>query len=310
MDPDVRLRGSPAEHERLADAAALPGELDQTSVVHDPVDDRGRELVDPRHEQLLAFRISQHPHGTAGPPAVLEVMVHRGLFLLVAVAPVAFPAPGGDAGALLLEPVRVPRQQRALAGIAEFVYHVRGAVLVFDVQVHGPVALLLAVLRHKGVLLPVGKSKKRHHLGHNCLLIPSRETIKRTEALDVLLKAFLSDDEELAKTLKLVDADPLIHDFACVLIAHINLVQSTGMRTGVAKQIEIFVKRMQRHCDWYHNQESVHDHLTQQFDAIELLLTRAVEFNRMRDEETLSECQRILAQTAIQATGASWPKTG
>lgn len=183
-------------------------------------------------------------------------------------------------------------------------------MLVFDVQVHGPVALLLAVLRHKGVLLPVGKSKKRHHLGHNCLLIPSRETIKRTEALDALLKAFLSDDEELAKTLKLADADPLIHDFACVLIAHINLVQSTGMRTGVAKQIEIFVKRMQRHCDWYHNQESVHDHLTQQFDAIELLLTRAVEFNRMRDEETLSECQRILAQTAIQATGASWPKTG
>ncbi len=82
------------------------------------------------------------------------------------------------------------------------------------------------------------------------------------------------------------------------------------MRTGVAKQIEIFVKRMQLHCDWYHNQESVHGHLTQQFDAIELLLTRAVEFNRMRDEETLSECQRILAQTAIQATGASWPKTG
>ena len=50
--------------------------------------------------------------------------------------------------------------------------------------------------------------------------------------------------------------------------------------------------------------------IEQQFDAIELLLTRAVEFNRMRDEETLSECQRILAQTAIQATGASWPKTG
>ena len=124
----------------------------------------GRELVDPRHEQLLAFRISQHPHGAAGPPAVFEVMVHRGPLLLVAVAPVTFPAPGGDAGALLLEPVRVPRQQRALAGIAELADHVGGAALVFDVQVHGPVTLLPAVLRHKGVLLPVGKSKKRHHL--------------------------------------------------------------------------------------------------------------------------------------------------
>nr|DAV51421.1 MAG TPA: hypothetical protein [Caudoviricetes sp.] len=34
------------------------------------------------------------------------------------------------------------------------------AALVFDVQVHCSVTLLLAVLRHKRVLLPVGKSKK------------------------------------------------------------------------------------------------------------------------------------------------------
>ena len=40
-----RLRGCPAEHERLADATAPPGELEQASVMHDPVDDRGRELV-------------------------------------------------------------------------------------------------------------------------------------------------------------------------------------------------------------------------------------------------------------------------
>ena len=44
--------------------------------------------------------------------------------------------------------------------MAEFVYHVGGAAFVFDVQVHGPVALLLAVLRHKGGLLTVGESKK------------------------------------------------------------------------------------------------------------------------------------------------------
>ena len=120
----------------------------------------GRQLVDPRGEQLMAFRIAERAHGAFQTPAVSEVMVHRGPLLLVRVPPVAFPAHGGDAGAFLLEPVRVPRQQRALAGIAEFVYHVRGAVLVFDVQVHGPVALLPAVPCHKGVLLPVGKSKK------------------------------------------------------------------------------------------------------------------------------------------------------
>ena len=120
----------------------------------------GRELVNPRHEQFLAFRIAEHPHGAAGPSAVFEVMVHRGPFLPVRVPPVAFPAPGGNAGALLLEPVRVPRQQHALAGMAELADHVGGAAFVFDVQVHGPVALLPAVLRHEGVLLPVRESKK------------------------------------------------------------------------------------------------------------------------------------------------------
>lgn len=126
------------------------------------------------------------------------------------------------------------------------------------------------------------------------MLIPSQEDIKRTEDLDKLLKVFLPDSKESAKTLKLAETDPLIHDFACVLIAHINLVQSIGMRSGVVKQIELFIKRMRRHYDWYHNSESVHDHLTQQFDAIELLLTRAIEFNQMRDDEVLSEYQKDL----------------
>lgn len=60
-----------------------------------------------------------------------------------------------------LEPVLVPHSQRASAGIAELSDRTGGVVFVFDVQVHGPVALLLAVLRHKGgAVLPVGESKK------------------------------------------------------------------------------------------------------------------------------------------------------
>ena len=120
----------------------------------------GGELVDPRGEQLMAFRIAERAHGAFQTPAVSEVMVHRGPLLLVRVAPVAFAAPGGDAGAFLLEAFPVPHRQHPSAGIAELADHVRGAALVSDVQVHGPVALLPAALRHKGVLLPVGKSKK------------------------------------------------------------------------------------------------------------------------------------------------------
>lgn len=121
----------------------------------------GGELVDPRGEQLMAFRIAERAHGAFQTPAVSEVMVHRGLFLLVRVPPVPFPASGLSSGAFLLEAFPVPHRQHPPAGIAEFVHHVRGAALVSDVQVHGPVTLLLAVLRHKGGgLLPARKSKK------------------------------------------------------------------------------------------------------------------------------------------------------
>lgn len=125
----------------------------------------GGELVDPRGEQLMAFRIAERAHGAFQTPAVSEVMVHRGLFLLVRVPPVPFPASGLSSGAFLLEAFPVPHRQHPPAGIAEFVHHVRGAALVSDVQVHGPVTLLLAVLRHKGgVSSRPGSPRKRHHL--------------------------------------------------------------------------------------------------------------------------------------------------
>ena len=124
----------------------------------------GGELVDPRGEQLMAFRIAERAHGASQTPAVSEVMVHRGPLLLVRVPPVPFPASGLSSGAFLLEAFPVPHRQHPPAGIAEFVYHVRGAALVSDVQVHGPVTLLLAVLRHKGVSSRPGSPRKRHHL--------------------------------------------------------------------------------------------------------------------------------------------------
>ncbi|CAM3369460.1 Uncharacterised protein [Bifidobacterium longum subsp. infantis] len=114
----------------------------------------GHQLVDPRGEQLMAFRIAERAHSASQTPAVSEVMVHRGLFLLVRVPPVPFPASGLSSGAFLLEAFPVPHRQHPTAGIAELADHVRGAALVSDVQIHGPVTLLLAVLRHKGVLLP------------------------------------------------------------------------------------------------------------------------------------------------------------
>lgn len=91
-------------------------------------------------------------------------MVHRGPFLPVRVPPVAFPAPGGNAGALLLEPVRVPRRQRALAGMAELADHVGGAAFVFDVQVHALSRCSLLYFAMRGFSSRSGSPRKRHHL--------------------------------------------------------------------------------------------------------------------------------------------------
>lgn len=63
----------------------------------------GGELVDPRGEQLMAFRMAERAHGAFRTPAVSEVMFHGGLFPLVRVPPVPFPASGLSSGAFLLE---------------------------------------------------------------------------------------------------------------------------------------------------------------------------------------------------------------
>lgn len=129
----------------------------------------GRQLVDPRHEQFLAFRIAEHPHGAAEPSAALEVMVHRRALLLLAVTPLPFPTSGRHAGALLLQPLPVPHPQGFLAGIPKLMDRIRGATLVSDIQVHRPIPLLPAI-RHDNALLDSTSPRKRHHLTPNTFI--------------------------------------------------------------------------------------------------------------------------------------------
>lgn len=129
----------------------------------------GRQLVDPRHEQFLAFRIAEHPHGAAEPSAALEVMVHRRALLLLAVTPLPFPTSGRHAGALLLQPLPVPHPQGFLAGIPKLMDRIRGATLVSDIQAHRPIPLLPAI-RHDNALLDSTSPRKRHHLTPNTFI--------------------------------------------------------------------------------------------------------------------------------------------
>ena len=133
---------------------------------------------------------------------------------------------------------------------------------------------------------------------HNCLLIPPVEPVKPTSELNRLLEVFLPHEtESRASTLRLAQNDPLIHDFSCVVIAYVNLVKSESMRKHVAEQIEVFIDRLQRHIDWYRNPESGCPHLVAQLEAIHLLLSGFLDFNRRRDDGTLlPEQERLLSR--------------
>lgn len=123
---------------------------------------------------------------------------------------------------------------------------------------------------------------------HNCLLIPNTKNVKPTKDLTPLLDTLLSGKEETSakQTKQAATTDPLIHDLSCVLISHINLVESEEMRHNVESQITEFLNRMQIHKDWY-REDNTRMELLQGFDNIESLLSSAVDFNRRRDNNTL-----------------------
>lgn len=132
---------------------------------------------------------------------------------------------------------------------------------------------------------------------HNCLLIPPAETVNRTDDLKSLLEQFLPDCELSKQALTLSDTDPLIHDLACVVISHLNLVDSSGMREDNDKRICEFLERMCRHEDWYRNPDSGCNDLAIKLDVIRLLLSETVKFNWKRNAGTLTKAQKHILQT-------------
>ncbi|NMM95076.1 Abi family protein [Bifidobacterium oedipodis] len=130
---------------------------------------------------------------------------------------------------------------------------------------------------------------------HNCLLLPPSEQIKPTRDLNELLKLLLNGKTEFVEqTLHLAETDALIHDFSCVLLAHCNLVKSSAMRAHITRQIENFCDRMKLHEDWYRNPSSGCNHLIEQMDAMQLLMSCVVELNQKRGNESLPEAQMPL----------------
>lgn len=130
---------------------------------------------------------------------------------------------------------------------------------------------------------------------HNCLFIPPSSTINNTRTLDNLMPILLSQRSRIREnTLQLIKSDPLIHDFSCVILSHINLVMSTGMRHYIVSSAETFLERIQRHSEWYQNPKSGCTHLVKQFDAIKLILSEYISFIKKLDINELSDEQQKL----------------
>lgn len=72
----------------------------------------------------MAFRMAERAHGAFRTPAVSEVMFHGGLFPLVRVPPVPFPASGLSSGAFLLEAFPVVCVQLVVAGLVTMIFRV------------------------------------------------------------------------------------------------------------------------------------------------------------------------------------------
>lgn len=88
---------------------------------------------------------------------------------------------------------------------------------------------------------------------HNCLLIPSESTPKRTRLLDSLLSALLEDtsEDDFMFVKNHVMSDMLLHDFTCVLLTYISLVHSKKLREERLHLIEQLYNRLGRNERWY-----------------------------------------------------------
>lgn len=128
---------------------------------------------------------------------------------------------------------------------------------------------------------------------HNCLLIPVSTRVSKTEQLQTLLQELLkeSTEDNVESVLLLAKSDPLIHDIACVIISHINLVQSVPIQQDLCKNMQEFSERIRRHDNWYRNPECGCQHLVSRLDAIYTLLTATINFYRK------DSCQQVLLLT-------------
>ncbi|MEQ6141714.1 Abi family protein [Bifidobacterium breve] len=135
---------------------------------------------------------------------------------------------------------------------------------------------------------------------NNCLLTAPAYTVNRTDALQDCLTELLDDelfDEQREMILELSQCDPLVHDFACVICCHINLVKSRGISSRARGSALTFMKRAHRNMEWYRSALSGCAYLCKQLDAICTLLMAFRKYSPERESgDTLSAAPQNYSQ--------------
>lgn len=122
---------------------------------------------------------------------------------------------------------------------------------------------------------------------NNCLLIGISEKINLTEYLQNCLKNLFGllgrSDMELRSVYSAARKYPLVHDYACTLMAFLILVDSTGIRNSVGEKIKTFVGRMERYHRY--SEMSACPILTETMQSIELVSNLTVEYIELHKDD-------------------------
>ncbi|GGI12828.1 CAAX amino protease [Galliscardovia ingluviei] len=138
---------------------------------------------------------------------------------------------------------------------------------------------------------------------HNCLLVPSntnaKKSIRLSQMLDWLIEDVPADDRTLVKIHVL--SDILLHDFACVLLTHINLVRSRKIRDGRLHAMQSFINRLDKHKDWYQDETAHYKKIfVLRLHVMKILLMSVVRFYEKTDQGEISDSMTSLTALPIR----------
>lgn len=111
---------------------------------------------------------------------------------------------------------------------------------------------------------------------HNCLLIPTSQSINPTEQLaPLLMNLFETSNVNNDSAMTLAKSDPLIHDFACLICTNVNLIRDSAHNSAVLAATDLLKNLVNLYANY-----QTENHLYKQPEAVISLLSAFVNIDR------------------------------